>query len=234
MIHRSDSTEPPSAPADLPETLSSATPRPSPELLPFQQLSEQLSGQLLEKDTVADLWVPSQTRVNVAGYDLPGMIYVGEQLAGVNAPVGMEPCLIRPQLKVNRTKPDRLGHWLSRWPSYSEIPSSCRAAYLQWLATGRRDPEIAIGYVYLFFYGLERRVLRDLHRAEQSWPELQEIMTEVEQLSALYGDHDSFAKDAQQFLEIVPIIATRTDLPMLPPLGHRLPRQQSPSVWRWP
>lgn len=48
---------------------------------------------------------------------------------------------------------------LPHWPSYSSADPNQRARYLDWLAGNRVDPEIPIGYVFLFFYGLERRVL---------------------------------------------------------------------------
>jgi hypothetical protein len=47
------------------------------------------------------------------------------------------------------------------WPLYSGIDPASRAAYLHWLTGGRKAPEAYIGYVFLFFYGIERRVLVD-------------------------------------------------------------------------
>ena len=55
-----------------------------------------------------------------------------------------------------------LGHSLT----YATITPTQRANYLSWLANGRVRPLVDIGYAFLFFYGLERRVLID--RAEPS------------------------------------------------------------------
>lgn len=47
------------------------------------------------------------------------------------------------------------------YPSYERILPSQRRAYLEWLANGRRDlhPQLrSLGYLFLFFYGLERRI----------------------------------------------------------------------------
>ena len=60
---------------------------------------------------------------------------------------------------MDRRRPDWEGRGLSYWPAYASIPSASRAAYLGWLADGRRFPAAPIGYVFLFFYGLERRTL---------------------------------------------------------------------------
>ncbi len=50
---------------------------------------------------------------------------------------------------------------LPYWPSYLEATPNQRARYLDWMAGGRVDPAIDVGYIFMFFYGLEWRVLRD-------------------------------------------------------------------------
>lgn len=148
-------------------------------------------------------WISVDKTVLVGSYCLPGLVYVGDNLKGISTHVSTEPALIRPQLKLDEAKPDRNGNWISEWPSYSEIPSASRAAYLEWLADGRCDPQIPLGYVYLFFYGLERRVLRDFRRAKRPiLTELCTIMIEVERLQNLYGDQETFGEETRQFLDI--------------------------------
>ena len=119
-----------------------------------------------------DCWVPPGRDATVAGYTIHGgMLYVGQGLLAINGP-GIEPALIDPSLPVNRANPDRAGAGMTYWPSYSSISPECRAAYLDWLATGRRDPGAYIGYVFLYFYGLERRVLAEAStiRASEAGP----------------------------------------------------------------
>ena len=72
-----------------------------------------------------------------------------------------EPALIDPGLSVDTRAPDYAGTKMGYWPSYSSIPADCRAAYLHWLLDGRYAPGAYIGYVFLYFYGLERRLLVD-------------------------------------------------------------------------
>jgi len=53
------------------------------------------------------------------------------------------------------------------WPSYDRITPEQRRCYLQWLARGRRDDDPAqrsLGYIFVFFYGIERRILCDKDR----------------------------------------------------------------------
>ncbi|WP_348546916.1 TerB N-terminal domain-containing protein [Chthoniobacter sp.] len=48
------------------------------------------------------------------------------------------------------------------YPSYEHLPPEQRRCYLEWLAAGREDADPSqrsLGYVFMFFYGLERRIL---------------------------------------------------------------------------
>lgn len=163
-------------------------------------------------------WISADKTVQVGPYCLPGLVYVGENLKGISSHVSTEPALIRPQLKLDEAKPDRAGHWMSQWPSYSEIPSASRAAYLEWLAAGRQNPQMPIEYVYLFFYGLERRVIRDLRRARRPiLSELRTIMVEVERLRQIYGDQAAFDEETRQFLEICRFLLPETITALPPP-----------------
>ncbi len=145
-------------------------------------------------------WVKAGESVSVAGYDLSGgMLYVGESLAAING-FSMEPALISPSLKVTRSNPDRSGQGMHYWPSYDGIPPRCRAAYLEWLASGRRDPAAYIGYVFLYFYGLERRALYDALESDAAKGERSVIRSEVEQLLEIYGSNRSFYGYSMSFL----------------------------------
>lgn len=113
------------------------------------------------------------------------------------------------------------------WPSYEEISPSCRAAYLAWLADGRRDPSAYIGYVFLYFYGLERRVLHDYSQGASSGEERTEIFKEVKRLLKLYGDDNSFAQYGWQFLFAIYLSFDDIDLttksPVVVPRSYDLP-----------
>lgn len=154
------------------------------------------------------LWVPPGKSVKVKDYDIPdGMVYIGTRLPAEGSHPRVDPCLINPQLRVTASSPDYEGKGMGYWPSYSDIPPDCRAAYLEWLADERRNPNAYIGYVFLFFYGLERRVLRDfqLLKIDVS-EELAQITSEVERLLKVYGDNGSFSGYGSRFLEICQLL----------------------------
>ena len=89
------------------------------------------------------------------------------------------------------------------WPSYSTIAPACRAAYLQWLADGRHAPDAYIGYVFLYFYGLERRLLVDSQRSAAARAERETLVAEVGRLLRIYGTNGSFRGYAEGLLAFV-------------------------------
>ncbi|QLH83806.1 TerB N-terminal domain-containing protein [Halosimplex pelagicum] len=152
-------------------------------------------------DQSVETWVPPGEAALVNGYDIPdGMVYIGTELSPVEGFQGTDGCLIDPTLQVESTRLDWDGERMGYWPSYSEIDAGCRATYLEWLADGRRDPDIDIGYVFLFFYGIERRVLFDARHSSQARSEVPALLNEVEELLEVYGEESSFPGYASRFL----------------------------------
>ncbi len=129
------------------------------------------------------------------------MLYVGCGMRSVGESSAPEPALIDPTLPVHSTQRDDSGASMTYWPSYSQITPAARAAYLHWLSTGRRDPSAYAGYVFLYFYGLERRALHDAERDPDILRELPELLDEVQRLLVLYGSSRSFHRYASRFTE---------------------------------
>jgi uncharacterized tellurite resistance protein B-like protein len=152
------------------------------------------------EETVATRWLPKGHPVAVAGYSLPdGLIYFGDSLPSASG-YGQEPALIQPSISVSRSAPNLSGEGIGYWPSYESISAGGRAAYLEWLSTGRKNPQAYIGYVFLFLYGLERRVLHDLPKDPAVLAELQSIREEVERLHGIYRSSGSFQGYSASFI----------------------------------
>jgi len=174
-----------------------------------------------------EFWVPCGRSVDVGGYSIDdGLIYVGKGLAAVNG-YSVEPALINPKLRVDQKHPDYGGEGMSYWPAYDRISPRNRAGYLEWLAGGRRDPRAYIGYVFLYFYGLERRILHDYRQGARNADELVAIFNEVKRLLKIYGDNNSFQRYAQQFLFAIYLSGGQADLtgrkPIVAPSLYELP-----------
>lgn len=170
------------------------------------------SAQPANSVSADSLWVPCGRTIQVAGYSIPGgMIYHGTGLKSVNQ-YDDEPALIRPKLKVDTANPDRSGSNMGYWPSYSQIHPTSRAAFLEWLSTGRKDPKTNIGYVFIFFYGLERRALVDAKESAAARNEIPAIVTEVKRLLSIYGENNSFRGYASKFLDAIQASQVTTPL----------------------
>lgn len=142
-------------------------------------------------------WVPADESVSVAGFLLPGgMLYVGSALGRYDS---QEPSLINPKLRIAKSYVDIEERLMSYWPSFHSISPEARRGYLQWLEGGRRDPLADTGYVFLFFYGLERRALVDAVSDPQVKVEIPQIVKEVQRLLSIYGENRSFRVTRKAF-----------------------------------
>lgn len=139
-------------------------------------------------------WVSSSTHVTIGSTVITrGLIYVGSSLRKRGSAED-ENCLINPKLSVGRTG-DTAGHTMGYWPSYSAIRPEARRSYIDWLASPRSDPSTYIGYVFLYFYGLERRLM-----LEPNAPDRAEVLAEVRRLFSIYGGNGSFHRYASDLL----------------------------------
>lgn len=166
-------------------------------------------------------WVPAGERMTVAGFDLPGLVYVGRLLKRSDGYGRNDNCLIDPGLTVSRTNADTIGQHMDYWPAYESMHPSSRRALLEWLSGGRSDPDTYVGYVFVYLYGLERRGILERSREDQP-----SIRAEVERLISVYGNHDSFQRYASEFLsalDILDLTPGRDPAPVFLPSGGDVP-----------
>ena len=146
-------------------------------------------------------WIESGEVVNVAGRNIPGMIYLGAT-SSRSGPAWEGNPFLDPKLRVSKGNPDIGGESMPYWPSYASISPQARAAYLDWLANGRRDKRYGVGYVFLFFYGIERRFFQDSSTAEEK----RSLVAEVEGLLRTYGENRSVRGYLGKFLDTAKIV----------------------------
>lgn len=157
----------------------------------------------------APFWVPPGQDITVDQYVIPGgMVYVGTGLGSVQG-YGIEPALIDPKKQVRKQGGDYQIRQTNYWPSYDTISPEARASFLKWLAAGKSDPLADIGYVFLYFYGLERRVLSDVRTDPKATVELPQIEAEIRRLLSIYGESGSFRGYASSLLDYLSASRTR-------------------------
>ena len=173
------------------------------------------------------VWVPCGRTVQIAGYSISGgLIYFGNGLKSVTH-WSEEPALIDPKLPLFNAPADHEGRYMSYWPSYSQIHAASRAAFIEWLAGGRKAPKTYIGYVFIYFYGLERRALVDTKNSAAARNDMSAILSEVKRLLSIYGDNGSFHGYASKFLDVLHFQQTTVPL-------YRTSPQIEPCSWEIP
>jgi len=163
------------------------------------------------------VWIPFGRTIQHAGYSIPGgLIYFGSGLKSIQR-WREEPSLIDPSLPVSSNNPDYEGRNMSYWPSYTQIHPTSRAAYLEWLSKGRKAPNACIGYIFIYFYGLERRALADAKDSISARKDIPAIITEVKRLLSIYGKNGSFHGYASKFLDALQFSHATMPLYRTPP-----------------
>lgn len=144
-------------------------------------------------------WVPPTVCTEIKGRAIPGMIYASDSPLGYDG----EPSAICRSLSADRNpvSVDELPYY----PSYGTLTPSQRGFYLDWLARGRRDTSpdgVPTGYLFLFFYGIERRILIDGDRDPAMWFEVFELLRlyglkrKSRSISSYFGDFLHFTSYA--------------------------------------
>jgi len=140
-------------------------------------------------------WVPPGRQTDIKKFQVAdGMVYVGRGL-GSSAPAPF----IDISLPIASADPDIDGSQMPYWPSYSAIDPRCRLAYLQWLSGGKSAVEYSIGYVFLYFYGLERRIFAEACSSS----ERKTLANEIRRLRDIYGKNGSFDRYSAALLDAV-------------------------------
>lgn len=147
-------------------------------------------------------WQPAGKSTRIREFEIPGMVYVGQNLSCSDG-YSMEPALINPNLPVGKNITECSIRRMNYWPSYRSASPDARASYLYWHSTGRKDPGADIGYVFLYFYGLERRILTDAKTSATAKSEIPIIQAELERLLSIYSGNRSFQGYAGELLNFL-------------------------------
>ncbi len=170
-------------------------------------------------------WVSPDKTITLNGYRIEGMIYVERRSFRLGGPRGYHryrsfPFAINPALTVAQDASERDWSRLEyagrdfHWDQgYLDLTPGCRQAYLHWLATGRSDPHISLGYVCLFLAGIEHRIGTE----PLADTETEALFREVERLRSIYGHaqehddkyHDSFCRTTEQLGIVYKILQQR-------------------------
>lgn len=200
-------------------------PSPAGILDNFRLHSRPSTGPATASQAESARWISPGEQVTIAGFDInAGLFYLGASSSRAGAGVAV----LDPALPID-SRPSGRPDDLPYWPSYATLDPASRAVYLEWLAGGRLHTDVPIGYVFLFFYGLEQRVLCDLLDSEPKRDETAKIADELRRLRDLYGENSSFNHYSRELLDVLDGLGPERELqptfgpdePWAPPLSLR-------------
>lgn len=185
-------------------------PPPSPPVPVPMRRAVQLAPS--RKPTI-ERWITGPESVEIAGQNLTlELTYFGKAKDRHAWP--SHNSLIDPTLPVANE-----GTWedLGYWPSYAQMHQRQRHTYINWLASGRCDPTIQIGFVFVYFYGLERRLALEQVQADAA-----PILAELRRLHAIYGANHSFDRYATNLIGFAEYQTGDSDSPLTPEAARAL------------
>ncbi len=144
------------------------------------------------RDRSPSVWVRPGDTVRVGKHEVKGgFFYFGDTLDCPHNGYVQDPSLVDPTLRYIAGRRD-LDLCLCRAEEnmtggYYVLEPYERAGYLEWLAGDRDNPELCGGFVFLYFCGIERRILIDDQEGEVSDTEFVELLAELRRLQQVYG-----------------------------------------------
>ncbi|GIU47602.1 TerB N-terminal domain-containing protein [Shewanella algidipiscicola] len=151
-------------------------------------------------------WISEDEQLSVNGRQLTkGFFYFGGVMNSLDG-YGIEPSLVddkRPASSPSVDSEIYTDESLGYWPTYASLSKGCRGAYLDWLASDRSNPNTPIGYVFIYFYGFERRVIENKSNNQITDEEYIAIFEEVLRLNSVFNANRSFRGYSANFLELM-------------------------------
>lgn len=167
------------------------------------RMSYGYSKETKSKNKTPGRWIRRGEMINIMGHEINnGLFYLGGQLESLDG-YSTEASLIDDSLPIDEEDIEFKDESLGYWPKYIGLSSRARGAYLSWLSGRKDEPETPVGYVFIYFYGLERRVLVDGEQDTVTDAEYREIFEEIRSLRSVYNNNRSFSVYSLRLLEVM-------------------------------
>ncbi|MBE0472303.1 MAG: TerB N-terminal domain-containing protein [Methyloprofundus sp.] len=155
------------------------------------------------KNKTPGKWVKYGESITIMGQVFNGgNFYFGGKLSSLDG-YTTEASLVDDSLKIEISPSSYEGESLGYWPKFISLKPKERGAFLSWLSGNRNDPDTPLGYVFIYFYGLERRITVDSIKQAVDDDEFKSLFDEVLRLKGIYGASRSFSNYATRLLEIM-------------------------------
>jgi uncharacterized tellurite resistance protein B-like protein len=168
------------------------------------KISTNFDDEVKSNNQIKGKWINPSEVIQISSFKISkGFFYYGGQLKAING-YETDASLVDGSLSINYSisvDVDDLGYW----PKYNSLSKNARGRYLNWLSSERNDLNTPIGYIFLYFYGIERRILVDYQKKQVSDDECLELYNELVRLRKIYGSNKSFYNYATNLIEYLSI-----------------------------
>lgn len=155
------------------------------------------------KNKTSGKWIKSGESITIKGQAFAGgNFYYGGRLSSLDG-YGTEASLVDDLLKIENKPSTFEDESLVYWPKFISLTPKGRGAFLSWLSGNRNNPDTPLGYVFIYFYGIERRITVDSIKQAVEDAEFKSLFDEVLRLKGIYGGSRSFLCYATRLLEIM-------------------------------
>ncbi len=155
------------------------------------------------KNRTQGKWIKPGEPITIKGQTCTGgNFYFGGKLSSLDG-YGTEASLVDDSLKIENKPSGYEDESLGYWPKFISLSPEGRGAFVSWLSGNRDDPETPLGYVFIYFYGLERRVTVDSINDSVDDIEFKLLFDEILRLKGIYGGSRSFSNYSTRLLEIM-------------------------------
>lgn len=153
------------------------------------------------KNKTPGKWIKPGEPITIKGQIFSGgNFYLGGKLSSLDG-YGMEASLVDDSLKVENKPSSFEDESLGYWPKFNSLSPKGRGAFLSWLSGSRSEPDTPLGYVFIYFYGIERRITVDSIKQAVDDTEFKSLFDEILRLKGIYGSSHSFSNYATRLLE---------------------------------
>lgn len=148
-----------------------------------------------------------------------GNFYFGGKLSSLDG-YGIEAALVDDSLEIESKPLSYEDESLGYWPKFISLSPKGRGAFFSWLSGNRNDPGTPLGYVFIYFYGLERRITVDSVKQGVDDTEFKALFDELLRLKGIYGSSRSFSNYSTRLLEVMcvlrPHVVSHPELEKIP------------------
>lgn len=158
------------------------------------------------KNKTPGKWIKSDESITVNGLlFIGGNFYFGGKLSSLDG-YGTEAALVDDLLDIENRPSNYEDQSLGYWPKFISLTPKGRGAFLSWLSGDRSDPGTPLGYIFIYFYGLERRITVDSVKQGVDDTEFKSLFDEVLRLKGIYGRSRSFSNYSTRLLEVMCVL----------------------------